>query len=70
LCCYANSGAIGDNNKNNNWQSWCSLIYDFGQKRLNGSTGWSAAEDGQVLPHFQQIVCVALMMPCPMAAVI
>jgi hypothetical protein len=31
-------------------------IYDFGQKRLNGGADWSAAEDGQVLPHFQQTV--------------
>jgi hypothetical protein len=30
-------------------------MYDFGQQRLNGGADWSAAKDGQVLPHFQQI---------------
>jgi hypothetical protein len=45
-------------------------IYNFGQQRLNSSTNWSAAKNGQVLPHFQQIVSAAWMMPRPIAAVI
>ncbi len=46
----------GGNKKNNNRQYWRLLINDFGQQRLNCAADWSAAEDGQVLPHFQQIV--------------
>jgi hypothetical protein len=45
-------------------------IYNFGQQRLNGSAYQSAAEDGQVLPHFQQIVSGASMLLRPMVAVI
>jgi hypothetical protein len=45
-------------------------IYDFGQKHLNSIADWSAAKDGQVLPHFQQIVSGALMPLHPMVAVI
>jgi hypothetical protein len=46
----------------------CQLM-TFGQQHLNGATNWSAAEGGQVLPHFEHIVSGALTPPCPMAAV-
>ncbi len=64
---YANSG--GYKNKTN-WQWWRSPIYDYRQQRLNGGANRSAAKDGQVLPHSQQIVTGASMLPCPIAAVI
>jgi hypothetical protein len=46
-------------------------IADLGyrQQRLNGSADQSAAKDGRVLPHFQQIVTGASMPPCSIAAV-
>jgi hypothetical protein len=43
-------------------------VNNFGQQRLNGTADWSAAKDGQVLPHFQQVVSGALMPLCPIAA--
>ncbi len=46
------------------------MIYNFGQQRLNSGTNHSAPKDGQVFAHFQQIVSGALMLPCPIAAVI
>jgi hypothetical protein len=46
----------------------CGLM-TFGQERLNGAADRSAAKDGQVLPHFQQIVSGASMPPCPITAV-
>ncbi len=55
--------------KNNNQQYCWSLITNFGQQHLNGTADWFAAEDGQVLPHFQQIVNGALMLPCPIKTV-
>jgi hypothetical protein len=36
---------------------------------VNGGADRSAAEDGRVLPHFQQILTGASMPPCPIAAV-
>jgi hypothetical protein len=66
----ANSGATGGYKKNNNRQYRQSPIYNFGQKHLNVPADQSAAKDGWVLPHFQQIVSGALMPPHPMAAVI
>jgi hypothetical protein len=42
---------------------------DYHQQRLNGAD-WSAAKDGRVFAHFQQIVSGALILPCPIAAVI
>jgi hypothetical protein len=46
------------------------LIDDFGQQRLKGAADQSAAKDGQVLPHFQQIISGALMLLCRITAVI
>ncbi len=57
------------NKKNNNWQYWQLPINNFGQQHLNGAANRSAANDGQVLPHFQQIVSRASTPPCPIAAV-
>jgi hypothetical protein len=59
----------GGQQKNNNWQYWQLPITNFGQQRLNSTANRSATEDGQVLPHFEHIVSVALMPPCPIAAV-
>jgi hypothetical protein len=42
----------------------------IGQQCLNGGANRSAAKGGQVLPHFQQIVSGASMLPCPIATVI
>ncbi len=42
---------------------------NYHQQCLNGGADWSAAEDGQVLPHFRQIVTGAPTPPCPIAAV-
>jgi hypothetical protein len=39
------------------------------QQCLNGAANWSAAKNGQVLPHFEHIVSGASMPPCPIAAV-
>jgi hypothetical protein len=36
---------------------------------LKDAADWSAAKDGQVLPHFEQILSGAWMLPCPIAAV-
>jgi hypothetical protein len=47
-----------------------SLISNFGQQCLNGVANRSAANDGQVLPNFEQILSGAWMLPCPIAAVI
>jgi hypothetical protein len=55
--------------KINNWQYLQYLINNFGQQRLNGATNWSAAKDGQVLPHFHHLVSGALMPPCLIVAV-
>jgi hypothetical protein len=45
-------------------------IYNyFDQQRLNAAAKWSAAEDGQVLSHFKQILSGAWMPPCPIVAV-
>jgi hypothetical protein len=55
--------------KNSNRQYWRLPINDFGQQRLNSGADWSAAGDGQVLPHFEHIVSGTLTPPCPMAAV-
>jgi hypothetical protein len=63
---YANSGSY--ENKIN-WQYRRSPIFDYCQQRLNGGANWSAAKDGRVLPHFQQIVSGTLMPPCPIVAV-
>ncbi len=63
---YANSG--GYKNKTN-WGLWQSPVYDYRQQRLNGSADRSAAKDGRVLPHFQQIVTGASTLPSPIAAV-
>ncbi len=49
--------------------AWQLPIKDFGQQCLNGGADRSAAKGGQVLPHFQQIVSGASMLPCPIAAV-
>ncbi len=54
--------------KNNKQQCWWLPIYNFGQQRLNGTSNWSAAKGGQVLPHFKHIVSGASMPPCPIAA--
>jgi hypothetical protein len=42
---------------------------DFGQRRLNGATKQSAAKRGPSLPHFEHIVCGALMPLCSIAVV-
>jgi hypothetical protein len=55
--------------KNNNWQLSVLPIYNFGQKCLNGATDWSDAKDGQIFPHFEQILSGAWMPLCPIAAV-
>jgi hypothetical protein len=72
LCFYhTNSLALrGATTKNNNRQYWQSPINNFGQQHLNGATDWSTAEDGNVLPHFRQIVSGASTPPCTMVAVI
>ncbi len=44
-------------------------LTNFGQQRLNGAANWSVAEDGRVLPHFQQIVSGVLMPLCLIVAV-
>ncbi len=62
-------GMADGNKKNNNRRYWWSPINNFGQQRLNGAANWTAAKDGQVLPHFRQILSGALMPPCPIAAV-
>ncbi len=73
-CCYTryhNSSAMGSYKNNNNQRYWRSLISYFGEKHLSGGADWSAAKDGQDLPHFQQIVIGGASMPSrPMAAVI
>jgi hypothetical protein len=46
-----------------------SPIYNYRQQCLNGVANRSAAKDGQVLPHFQQIVTEASTLLCPIAAV-
>jgi hypothetical protein len=59
----------GGYEKNNNQQLSVPTFYKFGQQHLNCTTEWSAAKDGQVLPHFEQILSGAWMPPCPIAAV-
>jgi hypothetical protein len=58
----------GGYEKDNNWQLSVSPIYNFGQQRLNSAADWSAAKDGQVLPHFKQTLSGAWMPSCPIAA--
>ncbi len=66
---HANSSAAGEGQQKQNQRYWRSPINDFGQQRLNGAADLSAAEDGRVLPHFQQIVSGASTPLCPIAAV-
>jgi hypothetical protein len=42
---------------------------NYRQQRLNGGADRSAAKDGRVLPHSQQIVTGASMPLCPLVAV-
>jgi hypothetical protein len=67
-CVYYDANSSGYKNKTN-WRWWRLPIYEYRQQRLNGGADRSAAKDGQVLPHFQQIVTGALMPPCPIAVV-
>ncbi len=70
VCYYEDNNVTGGYKKDNNQWYWWLPIYEFGQKRLKGGTNWSVAKDGQVLPHFQQIVSGASTLPQPMVAVI
>ncbi len=47
--------AVAAKKTNNNGQYCQSPINEFGQQHLNGAADWSAAEGGQVLPHFERL---------------